>query len=73
MIKKKRPPGRLRRLSYAVAANSAVVTLLLLLLATVTLIVTGVYILAGIGWACIAAGSGCLFLAAFLRTGLVRK
>lgn len=71
MIRKKL--GRLRRLAFVIAANSAVVTLLLLLLATVALVVTGVYLLAGTGWAFIAAGSGCLFLAAFLRTGLIRK
>lgn len=73
MKAKKAKPSRLRRLAYVIAANSAVVTLLLLMLGTVGLTVTGVFVLAGTGWALVTGGAGCLFLAAFLRMGLVRK
>lgn len=71
MIKKK--PGRARIIARIIAANSAVVTLLCLLASAAGLVVTGVFILAGTGWALIAGSAACLLAASFLRLGMVRK
>lgn len=56
-----------------IAANSATVTLLVLLILAAGLVVTGVFILAGTGWALIAGSAACLLAASFLRIGMVRK
>ena len=50
--------------------TSAVALLILLALAAAVCVVSGVYVLAGVGWALIASGA-CLFGAAtFLRRGM---
>jgi hypothetical protein len=66
-------PGRLQRFGRLIAANSATVTLLAFLLAAVALGITGVYILAGSGWALIAGSVASLFGAAFLRHGMIKR
>ena len=66
-------PGPLRRFWRAIALNSATVTLLVLLLSTAGLGVTGVFILAGMGWSFVAGSVACLLAALFLRHGMLRK
>ena len=49
---------------------SAVLWFLLMVAAGVAMLVAGVYVLAGTGWALIAGGAFCISAAVFIRKGL---
>ena len=50
--------------------DNGLILFLVVAIVALGLLVAGVFVLAGLGWALVAAGAGCLAAAGFIRKGL---
>lgn len=53
--------------------NTGLLVFLLAAMAGLCLLVGGVFVLAGLGWALVASGAACLAAAGFIRKGLTSE